>query len=122
MIMKFIVTFIIITAILLCVISCIVEYIKENKQKKEYNEKLNSVVPGTLLVHRYHMPMNPFVDSPSSESSIKVLDVKKDISGEIWIKYVYKDFIDKNRYMEEYPYYDKLEIKLDTYPNIVLPE
>lgn len=122
MIMKFIVTFIIITAILLCVISCIVEYIKENKQKKEYNEKLNSVVPGTLLVRRYHIPNNPFVDSPCEESSIKILEVKKDTSGKIWIKYAYKDFINKNRYMEQYPCYDKLEIKLDTYPNIVLPD
>jgi len=122
MIINFIFTFIIITTILLCVISCIVEYIKENKQKKEYNEKLNSVVPGTLLVRRYHIPMNPFVDSPSGEPSIKVLDVKKNISGEIWIKYAYKDFIDKNRYIEEYPCYGKLEDTLYMYPNIVLPE
>lgn len=120
--MNFIVTFIIITAILLCVIPCIVEYINKNKQKKEYNEKLNSVVPGTLLVRKYHMTNSPFVDSPCEETSIKILEVKKDTSGEIWIKYAYEDLLNNNRYMEDFPYYDKLEDKLYTYPNIVLPK
>lgn len=119
---NFIVSFIIITVILLCVISCIMEYIKENKQKKEYNERLNSVVPCTLLFRRNHMTLNPFVDSPSNDSSIKILEVKKDTSGKIWIKYAYQDLFDNNKYMEEYACYDKLEIKLDEYPNIVLPE
>lgn len=119
---NFIVLFIIITVILLCAISCIVEYMKERKQQREYNEQLNSVVPGTLLVRRYHMSNNPFVTEPSNESSIKILDVKKDTSGEIWIKYAYEDLWNNNRYIEDIPSYDKLENKLYTYPNIVLPE
>ena len=73
---NFIVSFIIVTVILLCVVSCIMEYMKENKQQKEYNERLNAVVPGTLLVRRYHMTNNPFVTSPCDESSIKILEVK----------------------------------------------
>lgn len=116
---NFIVSFIIITVILLCTVSCIMEYMKENKQKKEYNERLNSVVPGTLLVRRYHMTNNPFVTSPSNESSIKILEVKKDTSGEIWIKYAYEDLWNNNRYVEDFPCYDKLENKLYTYPYIV---
>lgn len=123
---NFIVSFIIITVILLCAISCIMEYMKENKQQREYNERLNSVVPGTLLVRRYHMTNNPFVTSPSNESSIKILEVKKDTSGEIWIKYAYEDLWNNNRYIEDYPCYDKLKNKLYTYPyivfNTVLPE
>ena len=119
---NFIVSFIIITVILLCAISCIVEYMKEKKQQREYNEQLNSVVPGTLLVRRYHMQNNPFVTSPSNETSIKILEVKKDTSGEIWIKYAYEDLWNNNRYIEDIPSYDKLENKLYTYPNIVLPE
>ena len=123
---NFIVSFIIITVILLCVISCVMEYMKENKQKREYNERLNSVVPGTLLVRRYHMTNNPFVTSPSNESSIKILEVKKDTSGEIWIKYAYEDLWNNNRYVEDFPCYDKLENKLYTYPyivfNTILPE
>lgn len=119
---NFIVLFIIIAIIAICSISCIREYMNENKQKREYNEKLNSVVPGTLLVRRYHMSNNPFVDSPYIESSIKILEVKKDTSGEIWIKYAYEDLWNNNRYIEDSPCYDKLEDKLCTYPNIVLPE
>ena len=123
---NFIVSFIIITVILLCAVSCIIEYMKEKKQQKEYNERLNSVVPGSLLVRRYHMTNNPFVDSPCEETSIKILEVKKDTSGEIWIKYAYEDLLNNNRYMEDFPCYDKLENKLYTYPyivfNTVLPE
>ena len=123
---NFIVSFIIITVILLCAVSCIIEYMKEKKQQKEYNEQLNSVVPGTLLVRKYHIPNNPFVDSPCEETSIKILEVKKDTSGEIWIKYAYEDLLNNNRYMEDFPCYDKLENKLYTYPyivfNTVLPE
>ena len=123
---NFIVLFIIITVILLCAISCIVEYMKEKKRQREYNEQLNSVVPGTLLVRRYHMTNNPFVTSPTNETSIKILEVKKDTSGEIWIKYAYEDLWNNNRYIENFPCYDKLENKLYSYPNIVfntiLPE
>lgn len=119
---NFIVLFIIIAIVAICSISCIREHMNENKQKREHNEKLNSVVPGTLLVRRYHMSNNPFVTEPSSETSIKILEVKKDISGEIWIKYAYEDLLNNNKYMEDFPCYDKLEDKLYTYPNIVLPE
>lgn len=118
MIKFFIVLFFIIIITTISYISCI----RENKQKKEYDEKLNSVVPGTLLFRRNNMPLNPFVDFQSNDSSIKVLEVKKDTSGKIWIKYAYQDLFDNNKYMEEYACYDKLEIKLDEYPNIVLPK
>ena len=118
----FIVSFIIITIIVLCTVSCIIEDTNENKQKKEYDESLNSVVPVTLLFRRNNIPLNPFVDFQSNDSSIKVLEVKKDTSGKIWIKYAYQDLFDNNKYMEEYACCDKLEIKLDEYPNIVLPK
>lgn len=118
MIKIFIVLFFIITIITISFISCI----RENKQKKEYNKKLNSVVPGTLLVHIYHMSNNPFDTSPSNESSIKILDVKKDELGEIWIKYAEEDLWNNNGYLEDFPCYNKLENALYTYPNIVLPE
>lgn len=114
--------FIIITIIVICAILCISEYMNEIKQKREYNKKLNSVVPGTLLVRRFYTSNNPFISSPYNETSIKILEVKKDTSGEIWIKYAYEDLYDNKRYIEDFPCYDKLENKLYTYPNIFLPE
>lgn len=113
---------IILTIIVLFVIACINERIKEHKQIKKYHEDLNSVVPGTLLVRYYDTPDNPFHSSISSKSSIKILDVKKATSGEIWISYAYEDLVDNTKYMEGHPYYDKLEDKLRLYPNIVLPK
>ena len=34
----------------------------------------------------------------------------------------YEDILDNTKYMESYPFYDKLEDKLRLYPNIVLPK
>ena len=74
---------------MLCVIASINKRINEdNKQIKKYHEKLNSIVPGTLLVRYYNGLDNPFRSKIRSKSSIKILDVKKNISGEIWISYV----------------------------------
>jgi hypothetical protein len=106
----------------LCVIASINKRTNEDKQIKKYHEELNSVVPGTLLVRYYNTPDNPFRSSIRSKSSIKILDVKKDTSGEIWISYAYEDILDNTKYMESYPFYDKLEDKLRLYPNIVLPK
>lgn len=107
---------------MLCVIAVIDKRINEDKQIKKYHEKLDSVVPGTLLVRYYNGPDNPFRSSIRSKSSIKILDVKKDTSGKIWISYAYEDVLDNTKYMESYPFYDKLEDKLRVYPNIVLPK
>lgn len=108
---------------MLCVIASINKRINEdNKQIKKYHEKLNSIVPGTLLVRYYNGSDNPFRSKIRSKSSIKILDVKKNISGEIWISYAYEDILDNTKYMESYPFYDKLEYKLRLYPNIVLPK
>jgi uncharacterized alpha/beta hydrolase family protein len=117
-----IILFIIITIIVLCVIASINKRTNEDKQIKKYHEKLNYIVPGTLLVRYYNGPDNPFRSKIRSKSSIKILDVKKDTSGEIWISYAYEDILDNTKYMESYPFYDKLEDKLRLYPNIVLPK
>ena len=107
--------------ITICVVLYIRSYIKNNEQKKEYNKKLNSVVPGTLLVCGYQKnPDNPFVIPENDSSSIKILEVRKNTTGEIWIKYAYK--VINQEYAEKYPFYDKLENKLRLYPNIVLPK
>ena len=107
---------------MLCVIAVINKRINEDKQIKKYHKKLDSVVPGTLLVRYYNTPDNPFRSSIRSKSSIKILDIKKDTSGEIWISYAYEDSLDNTKYIESYPFYDKLENKLRLYPNIVLPK
>lgn len=117
-----IILFIIITIIVLCVIASINKRINEDKQIKTYHEKLNSIVPGTLLVRYYDTPDNPFHSSIRSKSSIKILDIKKDTSDEIWISYAYEDLLDNTKYIESYPFYDKLKDKLRLYPNIVLPK
>lgn len=118
----FIILLIILAIIVLCIIACINKRIKEDKQIKEYHEGLNSVVPGTLLVRYYDTPDNPFRSSIRSKSSIKILDVKKDTSGEIWISYAYENLVDNTKYIESYPFYDKLKDKLRLYPHIVLPK
>lgn len=120
-----IILFIIITIIVLCVIASTKCINEDNKQIKKYHEKLNSIVPGTLLVRYYNVynePDNPFRSKIRSKSSIKILDVKKNTSGEIWILYAYEDILDNTKYKESYPFYDKLEDKLRLYPNIVLPK
>ena len=110
--------FIILTIIVICVIAC------DNKRIKikKYHEKLNSVVPGTLLVRYYNDPNTPFRSSVRHNSSIKILEVKKNTTDEIWIKYAYEDISDTTKYVEDYPFYDTLENKLQLYPNIVLPK
>lgn len=117
-----IILFIIITIIVLCVIASINKRTNEDKQIKKKMKKLNYIVPGTLLVRYYNTPDNPFRSSIRSKSSIKILDLKKDTSGEIWISYAYEDILDNTKYIESYPFYDKLEDKLRMYPNIVLPK
>ena len=92
----------------------IVKHVKENieeenlKQVKlqEHEAKLNSVVPGTILI-KESKSGNPFkvVDL----SSIKILETKRNSSGEIWVKYAYENIVRPGRYFEDCPSYDSLE-------------
>lgn len=117
-----IILFIIITIIVLCVIASTKRFNEDKQIIKKYHEKLNSIVPGTLLVRYDKRPDNPFHSPYRTKSSIKILDVKKDAEEEIWISYAYEDVVDNTKYTESYPFYDKLEDKLRLYPNIVLPK
>ena len=86
---------------------------------KEQEAKLNSVIPGTIL-RKENKSGNPFNDEELS--SIKVLETKRNSSGEIWIKYAYEDIVYSGKYFENFPSYDSLENKLKLYPVIVLPK
>lgn len=107
---------------LVCVI---VKGIKETNLReiklKEQEEKLNSVIPGTIL-YKEGNSGNPF--AIEYNSSIKVLDVKQNSEGEIWIKYAHEDIITTTPgcYFEQVPNYDKLKDKLKLYPIIKLPK
>ena len=93
----------------------------DNLQKaklKEQEEKLNSVVPGTIL-RKESKSGNPFDEDLSS---IKVLETKRNLSGEIWIKFAYENIVTPGKYFESWPSYDSLENKLKLYPVIVLPK
>ena len=105
----------------------IVKHIKENieeenlKQVKlqEHEAKLNSVVPGTILIKESKIG-NPF--KVADLSSIKILETKRNSSGEIWVKYAYENIVRPGRYFEDCPSYDSLENKLKLYPIIELPK
>jgi hypothetical protein len=105
----------------------IVKQVKENikeenlKQVKlqEHEAKLNSVIPGTILIKESKIG-NPF--KVNDLSSIKILETKRNSSGEIWVKYAYENIIRPGKYYEDFPSYDSLENKLKLYPIIELPK
>lgn len=113
--------------VIIFVASVVIKGIKEsiedcNLQKvklEEKREKLNSVVPGTIL-RKENKSGNPFEDKDLS--SIKVLEVKQNSSGEIWVKYAYENIVSTGEYFERWPSYDSLENKLRLYPIIELPK
>lgn len=86
---------------------------------KEQEEKLNSVIPGTIL-RKESKSGNPFNDVELS--SIKILETKRNLSGEIWIKFAYENIVTPGKYYEGFPSYDSLENKLKLYPVIELPK
>ena len=105
----------------------IVKHVKENikeenlKQVKlqEHEVKLNSVIPGTIL-RKENKSGNPF--ETEDLSSIKIIEIKRNLSGEIWVKYAYENIVKRGKYYEEFPSYDSLENKLKLYPIIELPK
>lgn len=105
----------------------IVKHVKENIEEenlkqvklKEHEEKLNSVVPGTILIKESKRG-NPF--KVEDLSSIKILETKRNSSGEIWVKYAYENIVKRGKYFEDCPSYDSLENKLKLYPIIELPK
>ena len=109
------------------VVVVIVKHVKENikeenlKQVKlqEHEAKLNSVIPGTILI-KESKSGNPF--KVADLSSIKILETKRNSSGEIWVKYAYENIVKPGKYYEEFPSYDSLENKLKLYPIIELPK
>lgn len=105
------------------IVFCTIKGIKDSNLQKEKNEKsqerLNSVVPGTIL-RKENKSGNPFIYEDLS--SIKILEMKQNSSGEIWVKYAYESIIYPNEYNERQPCYDTLENKLKIYPNIELPK
>lgn len=108
-----------ITFIVFCTIKGIkVSNLQKEKERKS-QERLNSVIPGTIL-RKENKSGNPFLDDDLS--SIKILETKQNSSGEIWVKYAYENIIYPGEYNERQPFYDTLENKLKLYPNIELPK
>lgn len=105
----------------------IVRRVKENTEEEnlkqvklqEHEAKLNSVVPGTILI-KESKSGNPF--KVADLSSIKILETKRNSSGEIWVKYAYENIVKPGKYFEDCPSYDSLENKLKLYPIIELPK
>ena len=105
----------------------IVKHVKENieeenlKQVKlqEHEAKLNSVVPGTIL-RKENKSGNPF--ETEDLSYIKIIETKRNSSGEIWVKYAYENIVKHGEYFEGWPAYGSLENKLKLYPIIELPK
>lgn len=123
MIVPILLVIFVITFVACVIVKRVKENIKEdNIQKvkfKEQEEKLNSIVPGTIL-RKENKSGNPFEvdDLPS----IKILEIKQNSSGEIWVKYAYEKISDAGEYFENWPSYDSLENKLKLYPVIELPK
>jgi hypothetical protein len=113
----------VITFVTVVVVKGIRESIKEDNLQKaklaEKEAKLNSVIPGTILIKESKIG-NPF--KVNDLSSIKILETKRNSSGEIWVKYAYENIVIPGKYYEDYPAYDSLENKLKLYPIIELPK
>lgn len=90
---------------------------KEKEQKRQ--ERLNSIIPGTIL-RKESKSDNPF--EVEDLSTIKILEIKRNSSGEIWVKYAYENIVKPGEYFERWPSYDSLENKLKLYPIIELPK
>jgi ABC-type uncharacterized transport system permease subunit len=113
----------VITFVAVVIVKQVKENIKEENLKQvklqEHEAKLNSVIPGTILIKESKRG-NPF--KVEDLSSIKVLAVKRNSSGEIWVKYAYENIVRPGKYFESCPSYDSLENKLKLYPIIELPK
>lgn len=113
----------VITFVTVVVVKSIRESIKEDNLQKaklaEKEAKLNLVIPGTILIKESKIG-NPF--KVNDLSSIKILETKRNSSGEIWVKYAYENIVIPGKYYEDYPAYDSLENKLKLYPIIELPK
>ena len=113
----------VITFVAVVIVKRVKENIKEENPKQvklqEHEEKLNSVVPGTILIKESKRG-NPF--KVEDLSSIKILETKRNSSGEIWVKYAYESIVKPGKYFEDCPSYDSLENKLKLYPIIELPK
>ena len=105
----------------------IVKHVKENIEEgnlkqvmlAEKEVKLNSVIPGTIL-RKENKNGNPF--ETEDLSSIKIIETKRYLSGEIWVKFANENIVKRGKYYEEFPSYDSLENKLKLYPIIELPK
>jgi hypothetical protein len=113
----------VITFVAVVIVKHVKENIKEENLKQvmlqEHEAKLNSVIPGTILIKESKIG-NPF--KVNDLSSIKILETKRNSSGEIWVKYAYENIIRPGKYYEDFPSYDSLENKLKLYPIIELPK
>lgn len=113
----------VITFVAVVIVRRVKENIKEENLKQvklqEHEAKLNSVVPGTILIKESKRG-NPF--KVADLSSIKILETKRNSSGEIWVKYAYENIVKPGKYFEDCPSYDSLENKLKLYPIIELPK
>ena len=113
----------VITFVAVVIVKHVKENIKEEYLKQvmlaEKEVKLNSVIPGTIL-RKENKNGNPF--ETEDLSSIKIIETKRNLSGEIWVKYAYENIVKRGKYYEEFPSYDSLENKLKLYPIIELPK
>lgn len=113
----------VITFVAVVVVKGIRESIKEDNLQKaklaEKETKLSSVIPGTIL-RKENKSGNPF--DVEDLASIKILEIKRNSSGEYWVKYAYENYYTKGKYFEGWPSYDSLENKLKLYPVIELPK
>ena len=103
-------------------IYAICNVVRNNKkianEEHEYQEKLNALCPGTILKRVKEINGNPF---KKYEQKILVREVKKNINGEIWIKYSYQDIFNKNEFSQS-ENCTTLEYMLRIYPVIELPK
>jgi len=124
MIVPILLVIFVITFVACVIVKRVKKNIKEENLKKvklkEHEEKLNSVVPGTILIKESKTSNNPF--KVEDLSSIKILETKRNSSGEIWVKYAYENIVRPGKYFESCPSYDSLEDKLKLYPIIELPK
>lgn len=60
------------------------------EEQKEWEDFINSLVPGSTWILHKEPNMNPF-NEPSSDTIVTILETRKNSYGDLWVQYRFKD-------------------------------
>lgn len=81
------------------------------EEQKEWEEFLNSLIPGSKWKLQKEPNLNPFVE-PSPDTIVTIIETRRNSYGDIWVQYQFKDC--KSTFRElEVNIFKELYTKLD---------